>query len=127
MHITFETRPTGNISFTDFSGSENIRIGDVVRLDTINYVNKDGRESLGITYTVRDEYRGYKVPDKATGKSVQVKIVLDNKMVAVLANALNKYVISNGKVDLPYPLIEFEQFDSTTGKDPVSLPLEFEL
>jgi hypothetical protein len=129
VHITFDTRPNGNIEWTDFSGSVNVRNGEVVRLNTTKYSREDGSEkSLGITYVVRDEYRGGYVPNKASGKSVRVEIVLDDKMVAVLANALNKYVISNGEESLPFPLIEFERFDSFVSReDPVSLPLELEL
>ena len=67
------------------------------------------------------------VPDNSSGKSFRSEIVFDNKMVAVLANALNKYVIGNGEGSLPFPLIEFERFTSSTGQDPVSLPLEWEL
>ncbi len=70
---------------------------------------------------------GCYVPDNPSGKSFRSEIVLDNKMVAVLANALNKYVIDNGEGSLPFPLIEFERFASSTGQDPVSLPLKWEL
>ena len=48
-------------------------------------------------------------------------------MLAVLANALNKYVIDNGEGSFPFPLVGFERFASSTGQDPVSLPLEWEL
>ena len=67
---------------------------------------------------------GRYVPDNPFGKPFRSEIVLDSKMFAVLANALNKYVIGNGEGSLPFPLIGFERFASSTGQDPVSLPLE---
>ncbi|MQF64294.1 hypothetical protein FIM03_03235 [SAR202 cluster bacterium AD-802-L14_MRT_200m] len=65
--------------------------------------------------------------DNPSGKLVRPEIVLDNNMIAVLANTLNKYIISNGEGSLPFPLIEFEPSPVKVGQDPLSLPLECEL
>ena len=70
---------------------------------------------------------GRYVPDNPFGKSFRSEIILDSKMLAVLANALNKYVIDNGEGSFLFPLVGFERFASSTGQDPVSLPLEWEL